>query len=128
VKVKKVEHIGISVKNMDETLKFYTDVLGIKSSDIKVGGRPGAMKMANISLPGCSIELLQNLDPKAPPVQADTIAHMAIEVDNIIEALSILKSQGATLIHEKPMQLPTGRKVAFVIPKDSQVSIELVED
>ena len=128
MKVKKVEHIGISVKNMDETLKFYTDVLGIKSADIKTGGVPGRMKMATINLPGSGIELLQSLDPNAKPVQADTIAHMAIEVEDIVEALRILKGSGATLIHEKPMQLPTGRKVAFVIPKDSQVSIELVED
>jgi methylmalonyl-CoA/ethylmalonyl-CoA epimerase len=128
VKVKRVEHIGISVKDIDATLKFYTGVLGIKPADIKTGGVPGVMKMATINLPGTGIELLQNIDPKAPPVQADTIAHMAIEVDDIVGALSILKSQGATLVHEKPMQLPTGRKVAFVMPKDSRVSIELVED
>ena len=128
MKVKKLEHIGMSVKDRDETLKFYTEVLGIKSGDIKVSGVPGRMKMATIHLGSSEIELLQNVDPKAPPVQADTISHMAIEVDNILEALSMLKSKGATLIHEKPMQLPSGRKVAFVLPKDSKVSIELVED
>jgi methylmalonyl-CoA/ethylmalonyl-CoA epimerase len=128
MKFKKLEHVGISVKNMDETLKFYTDVLGVKSADIQVGGVPGAMKMATIHMGGSIIELLQNLDPKAPPVEADVIAHMAIEVEDIVQALSWLKSKGATIIHEKPMVLPGGRKVAFFMPARSKVSIELVED
>ena len=128
MKVKKLEHVGISVKNMDETLKFYTEVLGIPPGDIKLGGVPGVMKMATIHLAGSDIELLQNLDPKAAALKADVIAHLAIEVDDIVQALSWLKSKGATLVHEKPMQLPGGRKVAFFTPANSQVSIEMVED
>jgi methylmalonyl-CoA/ethylmalonyl-CoA epimerase len=128
MKVKKLEHVGIKVKNMDETLKFYTGVLGIQLADIKVGGVPGVMKMATINLPEGVIELLQNLDPKAPQVEADSIDHLAIQVDDIVQALASLKNTGATLIHEKPMQLPGGRKVAFFKPAGSQVSIEMVQD
>jgi methylmalonyl-CoA/ethylmalonyl-CoA epimerase len=128
MKVKKVEHVGIMVKNIDETLKFYKDVLGVKPADIKLGEVPGAMKMATIHLSEGVIELLQNLDPKAPKIEADVIDHMAIEVDDIVQSLSWLKSKGATLIHEKPMQLPGGRKVAFFKPANSQVAIEMVQD
>jgi methylmalonyl-CoA/ethylmalonyl-CoA epimerase len=128
MKVKKLEHVGIYVKNMDETLKFYTDVLGVKSADIQIGGVPGIMKMATIKLPEGVIELLQNLDAKAPKTESDTLDHLAIEVDDIVQALALLKSKGATLVHEKPMQLPTGRKVAFFKPAGSRVSIELVQD
>jgi catechol 2,3-dioxygenase-like lactoylglutathione lyase family enzyme len=43
MKIEKVEHVGISVKNMDETLKFYTDTLGVKKSDITEMGVPNVL-------------------------------------------------------------------------------------
>jgi methylmalonyl-CoA/ethylmalonyl-CoA epimerase len=73
------------------------------------------------------------MDPKEPLLkyadsQMDNVHHYAINVDNIVEALSVIKKSGGTLIHETPMQLPTGRKIAFVLPKNSKVLIELLED
>jgi len=128
MKVKNLEHVGIAVKNTDDTVRFYTDVLGIEPGNIQTSVVPGQVKLTVINIGKGQIELLENLNPKSPPVEADNIAHMAIEVEDIEGTLAQLKSKGATLIHEKPMVLPSGRKVAFVVPAGSRVSIELVED
>jgi methylmalonyl-CoA/ethylmalonyl-CoA epimerase len=125
LKIEKVEHIGIAVKNIDETLKFYTGVMGIKSADIQMGGNPAVMKMATINTAGAKLEFLQRLDPKSA-VNIDVIDHVAIKVDNIEETLSAVKKDGGTLIHEKPMQFG-GKKIAFALPKNSQVMIEFME-
>jgi methylmalonyl-CoA/ethylmalonyl-CoA epimerase len=133
MKLEKFDHVGMTVKNLDETLKFYTDILGVKKSDIQTGGRPGVMRSATITTPGGKIEFLEFGDPKEPLLKYadskfDNIHHFAVIVDNIEEALSAIKKQGGTLIHEKPMQVPTGRKIAFVLPAKSKVLIELLED
>jgi methylmalonyl-CoA/ethylmalonyl-CoA epimerase len=133
MKVEQVEHIGITVKNLDEALKFYTDVMGIKSSEIDAMEVPGILKAATMRTKGSKIELIQFLDFKDllfkyADKQADNIHHFAITVDNIVEALSAVKKQGGTLIHEKPMQMPSGRKFAYVMPKNSKVLIEFLED
>jgi methylmalonyl-CoA/ethylmalonyl-CoA epimerase len=133
MKMEKFDHVGMTVKNLDETLKFYTDILGVKNSDIQTGGRPGVMRSATINAPGGKIEFLEFGNPNEPLLkyadsQFDTLHHFAINVDNIEEALRLIKKEGGTLIHEKPMQVPTGRKIAFVIPPRSKVLIELLED
>jgi methylmalonyl-CoA epimerase len=128
----KVDHIAISVKNMDSTLKFYTDKMGVKKGDISDMTIPGNMRMATIKVPGANLEFVQYLNDKevlakyADP-KADALHHFGIFVDDIIEALSNVKKQGGTLIHEIPMQIPGGLKVAFALPKDSKVLIEFME-
>jgi methylmalonyl-CoA/ethylmalonyl-CoA epimerase len=133
MKVERVEHIGITVKNLDETLKFYTGVLGINSSEIDAGEVPGILKAATIRTRGSKIELIQFLTSqdvlfKYADKEADNIHHFAVNVDNISESLSAIKKDGGTLIHEKPVVLPTGRKIAYVMPKNSKVLIEFMED
>jgi methylmalonyl-CoA epimerase len=133
MKVEQVEHVGLTVKNLDESLKFYTGVLGIKPADIQMMEVPGVLRGATILTRGSKIELLQFLNDTDPLAkyadkQADNLHHYAINVDNITEALSVIKKQGGTLIHETPMQMPGGRKFAYIIPPHSKVLIELLED
>jgi methylmalonyl-CoA epimerase len=128
----KVDHVAISVKDMDSTLKFYTDNMGVKKGDISDMTIPGNMRMATIKVPGANLEFVQYLNSKevlakyADP-KADALHHFGIFVDDILEALSNVKKQGGSLIHETPMQIPGGLKVAFALPKDSKVLIEFME-
>ena len=133
MKLEKVDHVGITVKNLDDTLQFYTAVMGVKKTNIQMGGRPGVMRSATIDLPGGKIEFLEFADPQEPLLKfadskSDNLHHFAVNVDNIEEALSAIKKQGGTLVHEKPLQMPTGRKIAFILPPNSKVLIELLED
>lgn len=132
MKIEKVEHVGISVKNLHETLKFYTETLGVKKSDITEMGVPNVMKIATIKVPGANLELVQYMNEKEVLAKfgnpaSDSIHHVAINVDDIAATLAAVKKQGGTLIHEKPMQLPGGRKIAFALPKNSHVLIEFME-
>ena len=132
MKIEKVDHVGISVKNMDTTLKFYTDNMGVKKSDITDVTVPGRMRMATLKLGGANLEFVQYLSEtdvlyKYVDAKADAIHHVAIYVDNIEEALNTVKKTGGVLVHEKPMKLPSGLKVAFALPKDSKVMIEFME-
>ncbi len=132
MKIVKVGHVGIAVKNMDETLKFYTDVLGVKKSDIKDMTMPGAMRLVTIKTPGANLEFVQYLSDKEVlskyfEGKADAIHHVAINVDDIVAALTAVKKAGGTLVHEKPMEIPGGIKVAFALPKGSKVLIEFMQ-
>jgi len=132
VKIEKVDHVGISVRNLDETLKFYMDNFGIKKTDIVEMGVPNQMKIATIKLAGTNLEFIQYLNPKDLLAKfgnpaADSIHHVAVNVDNIADTLAALKKQGGTLIHEKPIELPGGRKIAFALPKNSHVLIEFMQ-
>jgi methylmalonyl-CoA epimerase len=132
MKIEKVEHVGIRVKNLEETLKFYTDVMGIKGSDISIEGNPDYIRIATIKTAGALIELLQ-FNPreelaKFGDANTDSIHHYAVNVDNIAETLASVKKAGGTFVHEKPVQLPSGRKIAFALPKNSNVLIEYMED
>ncbi len=132
MRIEKVEHVGIAVKNLDESLKFYTDILGVKKSDITEMGVPNVMRIATVKVPGANLELVQYLNEKEVLAKfgnpaADSIHHVALNVDNIVETLAAVKKQGGTLIHEKPLQLPGGRQIAFALPRNSHVLIEFME-
>jgi methylmalonyl-CoA epimerase len=132
LKIDKFDHVGISVKNMDNTLKFYTENLGVKKSDITDMTIPDQIRLATIKLPGASLEFVEYLNDKevlskyADP-RADAIHHFAVFVDNLAETMSKIKKSGGTLIHETPMEIPGGVKVAFALPKASNVMIEFME-
>jgi methylmalonyl-CoA/ethylmalonyl-CoA epimerase len=133
MKVEKVEHIGISVKDIDEALKFYTETLGIQKNAIEVFDIPNVMRVANVVLPGGKIEIVQNLNKqdmllKYSNPAGDSIHHIGVVVDNIVETLAAVKKQGGTLVHEKPMQISDGRRIAFALPKNSRVLIEFMEE
>ena len=118
MKLEKVDHVGIAVKNLDETLKFYTDVMGINKNNIERSEVPGTIKIATIVLPDCKMEFVEFIDLRSPQAKyadskADCIHHFAIIVDNIEAALNAIRNQGGTLVTEKPMQMPSGRKNRF---------------
>jgi|WetSurMetagenome_2_1015567.scaffolds.fasta_scaffold548060_2 methylmalonyl-CoA/ethylmalonyl-CoA epimerase len=132
MKIDKVDHVGISVKNMDNTLKFFTENLGVKKSDIADMTIPGQIRLATIKLPGACLEFVQYLNDKevlskyADP-RSDAIHHFAVYVDNLEETMRKIKNGDGTLIHETPMEIPGGIKVAFALPKASNVMIEFME-
>ena len=128
--IKKIHHIGIAVKNMEETVKLYTKMLGTKPvSTVEI---PGAkVKIANFKVGETALEFL---DGPAGSSMADFIAkrgeglhHIAVEVDDIAAELKKLAAAGVTLRDKEPRQGPEG-KIAFVGPDGAHgVTIELVQ-
>ena len=129
--IRKVNHIGIAVKSIDEAVKLYTDVLGLKVQDVEVV-TDQKVKTAIIPVGESKIELLEATDPegviaKYIEKRGEGLHHLALEVDNIEDALKMLAKEGVALIDEKPRNGVENTRIAFLHPKETKVLIELVE-
>ncbi len=132
VMVGKVDHIGIAVKNLDEALKFYEDVLGIKCVATETVEEQ-KVKVAFLPVGDTEVELLESTTDDGPVAKfiekkGEGIQHIAYKVDDIEKALEELKEKGIRLIDEKPRYGAGGAKIAFLHPKSTfGVLIELCE-
>ncbi len=130
--VTKIDHIGIAVKNLDEALKFYEEVLGIKCVGTEVVEEQ-KVKTAFLPIGDTEVELLEATDEDSPIAKfiekrGEGIQHIAYRVDDIEKALEKVKAKGIRLIDEKPRKGAGGAKIAFLHPKSTYgVLIELCE-
>jgi len=127
-----MDHVGIAVKNLDDAIHVYRDVLGFKLEGIHVLAER-KVRVALVSLGGeTQIELLEPLGEESTIAKfieshGEGIHHFAVEVDDIEANLAELKGKGVTLIDEKPKDGAEGKKIAFVHPKSTKgVLLELV--
>jgi len=129
--IKKINHIGIAVSSIEEAVKLYTDVLGLKVQDVEVVADQ-KVKTAIIPVGESKIELLESTDPEGAIAKyiekrGEGIHHLALEVGNIKDALETLAKQGVTLIDEKPRNGVENTRIAFLHPKGTKMLLELVE-
>ncbi|MCD6419279.1 MAG: methylmalonyl-CoA epimerase [Synergistetes bacterium] len=130
--VKKIDHIGIAVESIQEALKFYEEMLGIKCTGIEEVASQ-KVKMAFLPIGESELELLESTDPEGPigkfiAKRGQGLHHIALRVDNLEDALNELKEKGVRLIDEKPRPGAGGAKIAFVHPKSSNgILLELCE-
>jgi len=129
--IKKINHIGIAVSSIEEAVKLYTDVLGLKVQDVEVVADQ-KVKTAIIPVGESKIELLESTDPEGAIAKyiekrGEGIHHLALEVGNIQDALETLAKQGVTLIDEKPRNGVENTRIAFLHPKETKMLLELVE-
>ena len=130
--VRKVDHIGVAVSNLEEALKVYTDVLGLKLHGTEVVEEQ-KVRVAFMPVGDTEIELLESTDPEGPIAKfiekrGEGIQHIAFRVDDIEEALEQMRQQGVRLIDEKPRYGAGGARIAFLHPKATGgVLVELCE-
>ncbi|MDD2446920.1 MAG: methylmalonyl-CoA epimerase [Tissierellia bacterium] len=130
--VNKIDHLGIAVKDLDEALKFYEDVLGIKCVETEVV-EDQKVKTAFLPIGDTEIELLESTSEDGPIARhiekrGEGIQHIAFKVDDIEKALEELKSKGIRLIDEKPRKGAGGAMIAFLHPKSTHgVLIEICQ-
>ena len=127
----KVDHIGIAVKNLAESSKFY-EMLGITSTGVEEVAEQ-KVKVSFFPVGESEIELLESTSPDGPIAKyieknGEGIQHMALRVDNLEAALIELKAKGVRLIDEKPRYGAGGARIAFVHPKSTGgILLELSE-
>jgi methylmalonyl-CoA/ethylmalonyl-CoA epimerase len=130
MKTLKVDHIGIAVSNLEETLKFYTEVLGLECQGTEVVEEQ-KVKVAFLPVGDTEVELLESTDPEGPIARfieknGEGVQHIAFRVDNIEEAIAHMQEKGMKMIDEKPRYGAGGAKIAFVHPKSTnRVLVEL---
>jgi methylmalonyl-CoA epimerase len=121
MKVTKLDHIGIAVKNMDEALAFYRETLGIDSVGTEVIEEQ-KVKVAFLPLGDTELELLESTAPDGPVAKfiekrGEGIQHIALRVESIEEALAELKEKGFKLIDQEPRYGAGNAQIAFLHPK-----------
>ena len=130
--LKTVNHIGVAVKNIEESLKLYRDTFGMIFGGIEEVSEQ-KVKVAFLEIGATKIELLESTSPDGPIAKfiekkGEGIHHIAFLVGDIEFAVSSLKSKGYSLIDDKPRTGVHNTKIAFLHPKSTGgVLIELVE-
>jgi len=130
--VTKLDHIGIAVSNLEESLKLYTETLGLKLLETEVVEEQ-KVKVAFLPLGDTEIELLESTEPDGPVAKfiesrGQGVQHLAFKVENIEKALEELKAKGIRLIDEKPRKGAGGAKIAFLHPKSTNgVLVEICQ-
>lgn len=132
MKIEKIDHIGIAVKDLDSALKLYTDVFNLEiekieeSKDLKV-------KIAFIPVGEVIVELVQPTSSDAPLAKrisenGEGLYHLALRVENIYEALKKMKQYGIEMRDNEPRPGGMGSKIVMSKPDSTNnVIIELVE-
>lgn len=125
MKLKKVDHIGIAVPNLDEAVKTYTSLLGKSPEHFEEVGEQKA-KTAFFGVGETNLELLQSTSPDGPIGKfieknggRGGLHHICVQVDDIEAALAAYKAAGIQLIDEKPRIGAHGKLIAFVHPKST---------
>lgn len=116
-----IDHIGIAVNSIEESLKFWEGTLGIKCAGVETV-EDQKVKTAFLPIKESELELLEATSSESPVAKfiekkGEGIHHIAIRVDNLEEALAELKTKGVKLIDETPRRGAGGAMIAFLHPK-----------
>lgn len=129
--IKKIDHIAIVVRSIEEALCFYEGALGLELTDVDEVSEQ-AVKVAFLPVGDSKIELVEPTTTdsgiaKFLESKGEGMHHICLEVENIEAVLQDLAAKGIRLIDEQPRQGAHGR-IAFLHPKSAHdVLIELIE-
>ncbi len=127
----RIDHIGVAVNSIEDAVKLYSDVFGLKVGEIETVEEQ-KVKAAMIPIGESRIELLEPIDSEGPIARyiekrGEGIHHLALEVSDIQGMLKTLKEKGVPLIDMEPRIGAGGAKIIFLHPRGAKVLIELVE-
>jgi len=123
MKTTHIEHIGIAVSNLEESIKYYEEVLGLTCYAIEEV-TDQRVKTAFFKVGDTKIELLESTDSEGPigkfiEKKGVGIHHLAFAVEDIEGALDEVKSKGVRLIDESPRKGAEGLHIGFLHPKST---------
>jgi methylmalonyl-CoA/ethylmalonyl-CoA epimerase len=131
--IKKIEHIGIAVKNIETANEIYSKLLGVapyKSEEVE-----SEMVITSFFKTGENkIELLEAKSAESAiskfiEKKGEGIHHIAFEVDDIVAEMENLKNLGFTLLSDKPKPGADNKLICFVHPKSANgVLVELCQE
>ncbi len=128
-----IEHIGIAVKNLEESIKYYENILGLKCYSIEEI-KDQKVRTAFFKVGQTKIELLESTEYDGPigkfiEKKGEGIHHIAFHVNDIENSLQEVKKKGIKLIDKTPRKGAEGLDIAFLHPKfTGGVLTELCED
>lgn len=129
---KRVDHVGIAVRDLDEAKAFLQETLGLDLTHEEVVEDQGVTTYL-YPVAGVKLELLESLDPEGPIARflddrGPGMHHLAVEVDDVERAIAHMRERGVRMIDETPRPGVEGTRIAFCHPKDTHgILLELVE-
>lgn len=119
-----IEHLGIAVKSIEESLPYYEEVLGLKCYNIEVV-EDQKVKTAFFKVGQTKIELLEPTSPESTIAKylekkGEGIHHIAFAVENTDEALAEMEAKGVTLIDKQARKGAEGLNIGFLHPKSTR--------
>jgi len=131
--LKQVDHIGIVVRNLDQSLESYERLFRVRAAHIGIMEEL-SLRVAFIPVGEVMLELLEPLVlgkgrlGELLQKHGEGIDHIAYRIDNLDEVLAEMKENGVKLRDEKPRAGAEGSRIAFINPEETNdVLIELVE-
>ncbi|MCE1195606.1 methylmalonyl-CoA epimerase [bacterium] len=132
MKLERLDHIGIAVEKIDESLAIWEGVLGLPLHGTEEVAEQ-KVRTAFLPVGDSEVELLETTDPEGAigkyiAAKGPGIQHVAFRVDDIDAALAELKEKGGRLIDQEPRKGAGGARIAFLHPKATGgVLVELCE-
>ncbi len=130
--VRKVEHIGVAVKNLEQSNLLFEQLLGKSYYKIEEVAKK-EVKTGFFENGDSKIELLEATNPESPIARfiekkGEGIHHIAFEVENIHQEMDRLRQEGFQLLNEKPKRGADNKLVCFIHPKSANgVLVELCQ-
>ncbi|MDD3281757.1 MAG: methylmalonyl-CoA epimerase [Bacteroidales bacterium] len=123
MKVKHIEHIGIAVKSLEESIPYYENVLGLKCYAIEEV-KEQKVKTAFFMVGETKIELLESTDPEGPigsfiEKKGEGVHHIAFAVEDLQSALHEAEEKSIRLIDKQARKGAEGLNIAFLHPKST---------
>ncbi|MBL1279908.1 MAG: methylmalonyl-CoA epimerase [Fluviicola sp.] len=131
--IRKIEHLGIAVESIEDSLKVFEVLLGKESYKEEQVISEG-VKTAFIQVGDSKIELLEATNSDSAIAKfldkgKKGFHHVAFEVDDLEEELARLKKNGFILIHESPKDGADNKRIAFLHPKSTEgILVELCQE
>ena len=131
--MRKIEHIGIAVKNLDDSNLLFEKLFGnpaYKQEEVLSEGVKTSFFMNGPN----KIELLEATNPVSPIAKflekkGEGIHHIAFDVEDIVSEMERLKNEGFIILNETPKKGADNKLVAFLHPKSTNgVLIELCQE
>ena len=130
--IRKIDHIGIAVRDLDKFLQLFGEALGLKIHDFEEADPYGGLRAAFAQIGETDFEFLQDRVPEAGEKVIDQrdisrwiekrgegIHHIALRVPDIEEAIRDAKAAGLRVIDDHGRPGARGSKVAFLHPKST---------
>ncbi|MEC2194979.1 VOC family protein [Bacillus velezensis] len=117
---KRIDHTGIMVKDIETSIAFYQDVLGMQLKD-RITHTNGIIELAFLGFqkgPETEIELIQGYSSELPA--EGKVHHVALLTEDIAAEFTHAKRQGAVFIDEEITTLPNGYRYFYIEGPDGE--------
>ena len=135
--IRRIDHVGIAVPDLDEALAFYQETFGLVAEHEEINEEQGVREAMLVPVDGdpttARLQLLAPLRPdsaigKFLDRSGPGIQQLAYTVDDVEETSAELRAKGLRLLYDAPRRGTAGSRINFVHPKDAGgVLVELVE-